>query len=81
MSFDDIDFFGEMVYGISQTPQVTLDCQVFETHGMLKVVWDYKKDYFDGKEIDEMFEHFIRLIYGMAEGEDKLLLLEEQMIF
>lgn len=78
MSFDYIDFFGEMVYGISQTPQVTLDCQVFETHGMLKVVWDYKESYFDTKEIDGMFDQFIQLICDMAEGESKVSLLEEQ---
>lgn len=47
MGFESIDFLGEMVYGISQTPQVKLDCQVFETCGMLKVVWDYKKKYFE----------------------------------
>lgn len=59
MTFEALDFFGNMVYGISQTPQVKLDCQVFETGGQLKVVWDYKKKYFAPEEIDEMFEQFI----------------------
>lgn len=62
MGFEQFDFLGEMVYGISQTPQVTLDCQVFETNGMLKVVWDYRKSYFEKAEIDGMFDEYIRLI-------------------
>lgn len=60
--FDNADFFGNMVYGVSQTPQVTLDCQVFETHGQLKVVWDYIEKLFVPKDIESMFEQFISLI-------------------
>ena len=43
LGFESIDFFGKMQYEISQTPQVQLDCQVFEANGELKVVWDYRQ--------------------------------------
>lgn len=65
--FDYLDFFGEMVYGVSQTPQVILDCQVFETHGQLKIVWDYIERLFDSEDINSMFEQFIKLIEAMAD--------------
>jgi yersiniabactin nonribosomal peptide synthetase len=65
--FDYLDFFGEMVYGVSQTPQVVLDCQVFETHGQLKIVWDYIERLFDSEDINSMFEQFIKLIEAMAD--------------
>lgn len=64
--FDNLDFFGKMAYGVSQTPQVTLDCQVFETHGELKVVWDYIENMFDITEIDTMFNQFIKLISSIG---------------
>ena len=70
--FDNIDFFGNMVYGVSQTPQVTLDCQVFETHGRLKVVWDYIESLFDEDEINNMFEKYIQLISNIGADQCKV---------
>lgn len=69
--FDNVDFFGDMVYGVSQTPQVTLDCQVFETHGRLKIVWDYVEKLFCQDDIDEMFSAFVELISSVGDGEKR----------
>ena len=69
--FDNVDFFGDMIYGVSQTPQVTLDCQVFETHGRLKIVWDYVEKLFCSDDIDEMFDAFVELISSVGSGKKK----------
>jgi pyochelin synthetase len=48
-------FFGDAVYGISQTPQVWLDHQVFEEAGGLVCNWDAVDDLFPAGVLDEMF--------------------------
>src|SRR5205823_2838796 len=39
-SFDVSTPYGELVWGLSQTPQVWLDCQVMERRGELLFNWD-----------------------------------------
>lgn len=46
---------GEMVYGVTQTPQVTLDQQVFEEDGALVLSWDAVEEVFPVGILDEMF--------------------------
>ncbi|HEU4766779.1 MAG TPA: amino acid adenylation domain-containing protein, partial [Pyrinomonadaceae bacterium] len=46
---------GKMVYGVTQTPQVTIDQQVFEEDGALVLSWDAVEDVFPAGVLDEMF--------------------------
>ncbi|HEO3924094.1 TPA: amino acid adenylation domain-containing protein [Streptococcus agalactiae] len=48
-------WLGELVYSISQTPQVWLDHQVMEMNGNLKIIWDSIDEIFTAKILDEMF--------------------------
>lgn len=59
--------FGSAVYGISQTPQVSLDFQVFETAGGgLRFNWDYVRAVYPDGLTDEMFAAFLDLLGRLA---------------
>lgn len=58
--------FGELVYGISQTPQVWIDCQVIEREGALSLNWDVREGVFPDGLIEAMFGAFERLVRRMA---------------
>ena len=47
--------FGELGYGISQTPQVWIDCQVMERRGSLGINWDVRVGVFPEGLIEDMF--------------------------
>ncbi|MBL1103051.1 amino acid adenylation domain-containing protein [Streptomyces sp. 5-8] len=47
--------FGEVVYGVSQTPQVWLDYQVLEDRGDLLINWDFVDGLFPDGMLEEMF--------------------------
>lgn len=78
LGFESIDFFGKMQYEISQTPQVQLDCQVFEANGELKVVWDYRRECFEEEQISEMFDVFIHIIENLPQKDLYVTLPERQ---
>jgi amino acid adenylation domain-containing protein len=59
---------GEMVYSISQTPQVWLDSQVMEEVGELKVWWDTVEDLFPRGLVGEMFNAYHGLLMELAEN-------------
>ncbi|HSK64676.1 MAG TPA: amino acid adenylation domain-containing protein [Pyrinomonadaceae bacterium] len=46
---------GKMVYGVTQTPQVTIDQQVFEEDGALVLSWDAVEEVVPAGILDEMF--------------------------
>ncbi|WP_107046756.1 non-ribosomal peptide synthetase [Streptomyces albus] len=52
---DGIRFFGDEVYGITQTPQVWLDHQVTEERGDLLFNWDAVEELFPAGVLDDMF--------------------------
>ncbi|HBG7379501.1 TPA: non-ribosomal peptide synthetase [Clostridioides difficile] len=54
-------WIGELVYNISQTPQVWLDHQVVEEAGNLKIIWDSVDKIFPEGLLDEMFSDYIEL--------------------
>ncbi|CAF1410830.1 unnamed protein product, partial [Adineta steineri] len=54
------------VYGISQTPQVYLDNQIFEEDGQLVIRWDHVENLFPPSMIDDMQSVFIDLITRLA---------------
>ncbi len=62
-------WIGELVYNISQTPQVWLDHQVVERDGALCLFWDYVDALFDQDMISEMFGAYTKLIKRLASDE------------
>jgi amino acid adenylation domain-containing protein/non-ribosomal peptide synthase protein (TIGR01720 family) len=62
---------GEVVYGISQTPQVWLDHQVSEQAGALVFNWDAVEELFPSGLLDDMFGAYCRLLGRLAD-EDAL---------
>ncbi|MGW0927309.1 amino acid adenylation domain-containing protein [Streptomyces sp. NPDC002644] len=60
---------GVPVYGISQTPQVSLDFQVFEKAGGLTFNWDYLPAVYPDGLIEAMFRQFVALLEELG-GED-----------
>ncbi|MGW5354309.1 amino acid adenylation domain-containing protein [Streptomyces sp. NPDC004031] len=61
--------FGDVVYGVSQTPQVWLDYQVLEDRGELLVNWDYVEGLFPDGMLDEMFAAHLAALERLADGE------------
>lgn len=52
----------QTVYGVSQTPQVLLDFQVYENAGELILVWDHVPEAFPEAMVPEMFGAYRRLL-------------------
>jgi len=59
----------EIVYGISQTPQVWIDHQVSEDTGGLAFSWDVVEGLFTSDVLDEMFADQDRLLHRLAASE------------
>ncbi|WP_030606510.1 non-ribosomal peptide synthetase [Streptomyces sclerotialus] len=60
---------GVPVYGISQTPQVSLDFQVFEKAGGLTFNWDFLPAVYPDGLIDAMFTEFVTLLEALGDEE------------
>lgn len=54
--------------GISQTPQVFIDCQAMDGEFGLQVNWDIRKGVFEEAMADDMFQCFQCILDQMAEG-------------
>lgn len=61
---------GEVVYAVSQTPQVWLDHQVYEQEGALVFSWDVRQDLFPPGLIEDMFAAYCTLLRDLAGGEE-----------
>lgn len=61
--------FGPLTYGTSQTPQVSLDYQIFEWQGDLVYNWDALDDVFEPGVLEEMFEAHHGLLESLAADE------------
>ncbi|GAU68923.1 putative pyochelin synthetase [Streptomyces sp. NBRC 110611] len=59
---------GELVYGITQTPQVWIDCQTLEDGGGLLVHWDVREGLFPDGVVEDMFGAFAELVRQLADG-------------
>jgi len=57
---------GEFVYGISQTPQVWIDCQVMQRGADLVANWDVREGVFPDEVIADMFGAFDTLLHALA---------------
>jgi len=61
--------FGEVVYSITQSPQVWLDYQVMEYEGALVYNWDSVEGIFPGSMLEDMFQAHHRLLQELAQAE------------
>jgi pyochelin synthetase len=59
----------ELVHGITQTPQVWIDCQIMEDTGGLLVHWDVREGLFPDGVIEDMFGAFAALVEKLADGD------------
>jgi amino acid adenylation domain-containing protein len=60
---------GEVIYAVSQTPQVWLDHQVYEQDGRLHLAWDAVEDLFPPGMLDDMFETYVGALRQLATDE------------
>lgn len=67
--------FGD--FGISQTPQVFIDCQVMDIHDGLYVNWDVREGVFPEGMIENMFDEYVKLInnYIINEGKSNFIVI------
>jgi amino acid adenylation domain-containing protein len=61
-----ISRLGKLIDGISQTPHVWLDCQVYEAGGDLLINWDVLDGIFDPTMLANMFADYRTLLLKMA---------------
>jgi pyochelin synthetase len=61
-----LPLLGTLVYGISQTPQVWIDCQVMENGEVLEVNWDHRLGVFPAGLVEDMFGAFEALVRSLA---------------
>ena len=60
----------DMIYSISQTPQVWLDHQVFEIDGVLLFNWDAVEGLFPEGLLDDMFDAYCRFLHRLTHEEN-----------
>lgn len=60
-------WLGELVHGITQTPQVLLDHQVYEDEGSLTFNWDAVEQRFPEGMLDDVFGTYVRLLEELAD--------------
>lgn len=75
-----LNSFGEVLYYITQTPQVWLDNQVFEQDGMLVCNWDAIEELFPQGMLDDMFAAFEALLLRLAENDAAWLDTERRLL-
>ena len=66
------DVFGDLVWVISQGPQVALDVQVARMQDRILVNWDVREDMTDIDQIKQVFERFCNSIARLASDPDIL---------
>jgi len=64
-----MSWMGEVVYSITQTPQVWIDHQVFEEAGALVFNWDAVEELFPVGMLQAMFESYGLLLQRLADDE------------
>src|SRR5262249_31544009 len=62
-------WMGEVVYGITQTPQVWLDHQVSEENGALVFNWDAIESLFPQGLLQDMFEAYLSILNRLSQDE------------
>ena len=64
---DFAECIGNIRYMVSQTPQVWIDCQLFERSGELVLVWDTADELFPEHMTDDMFDTFMRYLNVLSD--------------
>lgn len=67
--FSSLRTLGEVIYSVTQTPQVWLDHQVLEEDGALLLTWDAVEDIFPAGMLDDMFAAYCRFLRQLADDE------------
>jgi acyl transferase domain-containing protein/thioesterase domain-containing protein len=62
----DLEWVGEQVHAVSQTPQTWLDHQVLVQHGELLVQWDAVDGVLPADEVDRAFGEYVARLRGLA---------------
>ncbi len=65
-----LNWLGEHVFGVSQTPQVLLDHQLIEVGDGLEYQWDTVDELFCAGTVDEMFGAYRDLLGRLCSGDD-----------
>lgn len=63
-----LEDMGELIYSVSQTSQVYLDCQVMTDSEGLGITWDYAQQLFDPVMMERMFERYTSIVEAAGEG-------------
>ena len=71
---------GRHVYGVSQTPQVWLDHQVFEQDGRLILNWDALEELFSPGMLDDMLQAYQGLLLRLANEEETWLAARPRVV-
>lgn len=66
------NLFGEIIYNISQTPQVWIDNQVIERDEGLDVYWDSVDSQLGETNVDIMFDYFIETLQKIIDDDSIL---------
>ena len=61
------NWLGEVVFGVSQTPQVSFDHQVFQDAGALAFHWDTAGGHYPEEMLDAMFVAYNELLHSLAQ--------------
>lgn len=69
-STDDEPPLGQFLHGLTQTPQVWLDCQVVEHADGVLLAWDVRRDAFPDGLAEDAFDSFTDLVTRLATGEE-----------
>lgn len=62
----DLEWVGHVVHGVSQTPQVWLDHQVFVQDGTLQLQWDVLETVLDPTAADDAFAGYVEWVRRLA---------------
>ncbi|NEP59018.1 MAG: amino acid adenylation domain-containing protein [Symploca sp. SIO2G7] len=75
-----LELLGEVVYAISQTPQVWLDHQISEQDGALVFNWDVVEELFPSGLLEDMFASYCNWLEQLANTEDAWLETHPQLL-
>jgi amino acid adenylation domain-containing protein len=60
---------GRVAHAVSQTPQVTLDHQVYERGDAICLNWDAREDALEPEVVETMFASYVEMLERLAAGE------------
>lgn len=69
-NYDEVSNNMKEIHSISQTPQVSLDHQVYERNGSITFIWDYVDQAFEEEIIDKMFNDYTVFIKKLIAEDD-----------